>query len=224
VRRTLLALICLVLALPVAGTDAARQVPAAATPPSVTASTFLVSGRGWGHGVGLSQYGALGYANEGWTYDRIISHFYPGTQLGPAPVARVRVLIAESKPTVTIVSRTPFRVRDVFGTTYPLAAGSVSLGPKLIVTVKGAPTELAGPVLFLPGTTPLELGGEYRGQIEVGVTGTRLAAINIVGANMTSARLENIISNARLMAHSLQVSGPRCRSTTHVDPISVLGL
>src|SRR5215213_235565 len=43
------------------------------------------------------------------------------------------------------------------------------------------PTELAGPVLFLPGTTPLDLGGEYRGQIEVGVTGTRLAAINIVG-------------------------------------------
>ena len=96
-RRTLLALTCLGLALAVAAA-AARRAPAPTAPASVTATTFLVSGRGWGHGVGLSQYGALGYANEGWTYDQIIAHFYPGTELGPAPVARVRVLIAESRP------------------------------------------------------------------------------------------------------------------------------
>jgi hypothetical protein len=46
-----------------------------------------------------------------------------------------------------------------------------------------------------------------------------MAAISME-ANMTSAKLENVISNARLMAHPLQVSGPRCRSTTHVEPIS----
>ena len=180
-RRTLLVLTCLLLALPAAATDGARGAPAPTAPPSVTASTFLASGRGWGHGVGLSQYGALGFANEGWTYDQIISHFYPGTVLGPAPVARVRVLIAESKPSLTITSRSPFRVRDVFGTIYPLAAGSLRLGPKLRITVNGAPADLPGPVVFLPGTTPLELGGAYRGQIEVGVTGKRLSAINIVG-------------------------------------------
>ena len=161
-RRTLLALTCLVLTVPAHAADAARHA-AAPAPPSVTASTFLVSGRGWGHGVGLSQYGALGYANEGWTYDQIIAHFYPGTELGPAPVARVRVLLAESKPSLTITSRSPFRVRDVFGTIYPLAAGSVPLGPKLRVTVNGAPTDLPGPVVFLPGTTPLELGGVVPG-------------------------------------------------------------
>ncbi|MBA2384755.1 MAG: SpoIID/LytB domain-containing protein, partial [Actinobacteria bacterium] len=147
----------------------------------MTASTFLVSGRGWGHGVGLSQYGALGFANQGWTYDQIVGHFYPGAELGPAPVARVRVLIAEAKPSLTITSRSPFRVRDVFGTIYPLAAGSLPLGPKLRVIVNRAPTDLPGPVVFLPGTTPLELGGGYRGQIEVAVTGRRLNAINIVG-------------------------------------------
>src|SRR5687767_14043971 len=169
-RRTLLVLTWLVLALPSAAADAARRAPVP-PPPSVTAATFLASGRGWGHGVGLSQYGALGFANEGWTYDRIIGPFYPGTELGPAPVTRGRVLIAEAKPSVTTTSRSPVRVRDVLGTVYPLAAGSVTLGPKLRVTVNGVPTDLPGPVLFLPGTTPLELGSAYRGQIEVAVTG-----------------------------------------------------
>ena len=64
----------------------------------MTATTFVVSGRGWGHGVGMSQYGALGYANDGWTYDQILAHFYTGAELGPAPVARVRVLVAEARP------------------------------------------------------------------------------------------------------------------------------
>ena len=45
----------------------------------------------------MSQYGALGYANDGWTYDQILAHFYTGAQLGPSPVARVRVLVAEAK-------------------------------------------------------------------------------------------------------------------------------
>ena len=33
--------------------------------------------KGYGHGVGMSQYGAIGYANEaGWTYDQILRHYY----------------------------------------------------------------------------------------------------------------------------------------------------
>ncbi|MDQ3066778.1 MAG: SpoIID/LytB domain-containing protein, partial [Actinomycetota bacterium] len=135
----------------------------------------------WGHGVGMSQYGALGFANEGWTYDQILTHYYTGVALGPAAVARVRVLVAESAGSVTVRSKSPFRVRDVFGKTYPLAAGEIALGPKLRVTVNGAPTDLVGPILFLPGSSPLELDRAYRGQIEVAVTGQKLNAINIVG-------------------------------------------
>ena len=99
-RRTLLALIGLALAL-AASAPAGSRAPAPAVAP-VTATTFVASGRGWGHGVGMSQYGALGYANEGWTYDQILAHFYAGTQLGPAPVARVRVLVAEARPVLTV--------------------------------------------------------------------------------------------------------------------------
>lgn len=36
-----------------------------------------VSGRGFGHGVGLSQWGAYGYAKQNWSPKRIVKHFYP---------------------------------------------------------------------------------------------------------------------------------------------------
>lgn len=39
--------------------------------------TLTIETRGDGHGIGLSQYGAAGYANEaGWTYDRILAHYF----------------------------------------------------------------------------------------------------------------------------------------------------
>ena len=69
-RRLLIALTGLVLAL-AASAPAGVRAPSPTTPAAVTATTFLVSGRGWGHGVGMSQYGALGYAQEGWTHEQI---------------------------------------------------------------------------------------------------------------------------------------------------------
>ncbi|MEO7994533.1 MAG: SpoIID/LytB domain-containing protein [bacterium] len=44
-------------------------------------ATIQFIGTGNAHGVGMSQYGAMGYAKDGWTYDQILSHFYPGTDL-----------------------------------------------------------------------------------------------------------------------------------------------
>ncbi len=38
-------------------------------------------GRGWGHGVGMDQTGAYGYALEGWTFDQILKHYYRGIEL-----------------------------------------------------------------------------------------------------------------------------------------------
>ncbi len=45
---------------------------------------FLVDGGGWGHGVGMSQYGAYGMALDGSNVAEIISHFYSGAQLKSA--------------------------------------------------------------------------------------------------------------------------------------------
>jgi stage II sporulation protein D len=38
-------------------------------------------GRGWGHGVGLSQFGAKGMADRGYAYPQILEHYYPGATL-----------------------------------------------------------------------------------------------------------------------------------------------
>jgi stage II sporulation protein D len=42
---------------------------------------FYFYGSGWGHNVGMSQTGAAGMAEAGFTYTEILSHYYPGTDL-----------------------------------------------------------------------------------------------------------------------------------------------
>ncbi len=50
----------------------------------ITASEeyYLFEGRGWGHGVGLSQWGAVGMAERGFQYPEILLHYFPGCRLG----------------------------------------------------------------------------------------------------------------------------------------------
>lgn len=43
--------------------------------------TFTVTCKGYGHGVGFSQRGAKAYANQGWTHEDLLLHFFPGTTL-----------------------------------------------------------------------------------------------------------------------------------------------
>jgi stage II sporulation protein D len=49
--------------------------------PVVRDGAVRFEGRGWGHGVGLSQFGAKGMADRGYAYAQILAHFYPGTAL-----------------------------------------------------------------------------------------------------------------------------------------------
>src|SRR3990170_8168935 len=44
-------------------------------------TVFTFVGGGWGHSVGLSQYGAFGMSREGFTADQIISHYYTGASV-----------------------------------------------------------------------------------------------------------------------------------------------
>lgn len=46
-----------------------------------TADGFILRGRGWGHGVGLCQIGAAVMAEEGYGYQTILSHYFPGSKL-----------------------------------------------------------------------------------------------------------------------------------------------
>src|SRR5215204_5093036 len=55
-------------------------VAALAAPASADAGTSLViKGAGFGHGVGMSQYGAMGYAKHGRSYQEILAHYYTRT-------------------------------------------------------------------------------------------------------------------------------------------------
>jgi stage II sporulation protein D len=182
VRRTL-ALALLALAAPTAASahvDSSALFAAAVRQPT---PVFVVSGHGWGHGVGLAQYGAYGYAKHGLGYRAILAHYYTGTTIGVAPVKRVRVLLANGKAQLTISSKADFTVTDATGEKHDVAAGMVTLGPKLKLKVDAATKAkaLPGPLLFGPGTQPLELGRPYRGQIQVSVGGGKLRAIDVVG-------------------------------------------
>lgn len=42
---------------------------------------ITLTGHGYGHGAGLCQWGAKGYAERGWDYGRILSHYYSGAEL-----------------------------------------------------------------------------------------------------------------------------------------------
>ena len=154
-----------------------------ATGPAATGPTFAISGRGWGHGVGMSQWGAYGFARKGWTYERILGHYYRGATLGRAPVSKVRVLLANGQRSVTIASTSAFTVRARNDKRFEVAAGSIAIGPALKVKVVGklAPVVLPGPLLFVRGTAPLELGGKpYRGSLEVSAAKGAVRAINQV--------------------------------------------
>lgn len=54
----------------------------------------VVTGHGWGHGRGMSQYGAYGAARKGLQVDEILGFYYPGTTLGVVPNSTLRVLIS----------------------------------------------------------------------------------------------------------------------------------
>src|SRR3954451_13883466 len=69
----------------------ALLVPVSAARASVS---WVVTGHGFGHGVGMSQYGAYGYAKHGKGYPFILAHYYRGTTVGELQGARVvRVLL-----------------------------------------------------------------------------------------------------------------------------------
>src|SRR5690242_6269683 len=86
-----------------------------AAPAAAATHDFVVAGYGWGHGVGMSQYGAQGYALHGWSARQILAHYYPGTLLVRERPQDVRVLLAEDRARVAVGARTRFVLRDARG-------------------------------------------------------------------------------------------------------------
>ncbi|MEJ7569737.1 MAG: SpoIID/LytB domain-containing protein [Gaiellaceae bacterium] len=146
---------------------------ACATPASA-GTVFVIDGRGWGHGVGMSQYGARGYAEAGWRHPRILAHYYRGTQLRVVSARPVRVLLGEGLGIVRISSTKPYRVIDATGKARKLKAGARTLASSRTL-LKG----MKSPLRFDPGVVPLQLDGAgYRGSLVVHRQGRGLVIVN----------------------------------------------
>jgi stage II sporulation protein D len=139
--------------------------------PAAQARTFVVTGHGWGHGVGMSQWGAEGLAEHGWSYERILAHYYRDTSLQRVKPSDLRVLLAQNREQVTVSSKQRFRVVDARGRSRTLVARRIVFGPKLL--------GLRSPLRVVPGAASLALNGVgYRGELILRRSGKRLNVIN----------------------------------------------
>jgi len=150
-------------------------------------TAFVLAGGGWGHGVGMSQWGAFGQAKAGRDYRTILAHYYPGTTLGPSPVAvpaKLRVLVADGLPALSVTSAGAIAVADASGTRARLD-GQLALGPKLVLPSAGKGTDakpLVAPVTLraVGGGTLVVAGRTYRGALRVLPSGKKLQLVNVL--------------------------------------------
>lgn len=93
------------------------------TYPVPASGIYKLQGHGWGHGHGMSQYGARGAARQGLSWKQILEFYYPGTALSTT-AAEIRVLISGDTTDDVVVGQTAgLSVRDLTtGAVTPLSA------------------------------------------------------------------------------------------------------
>jgi stage II sporulation protein D len=136
-------------------------------PAARAASTFFIRGGGDGHGIGMSQYGAYGYALHGAGYQQILAHYYQGTALGSTdPDQIVRVLLSTGRASFSGAA-------SAAGTRLsPAQTYTVKLQANGRLSVLGAYGKRVGPTFAPPlsvtGSAPLTVPGHgtYRGALE----------------------------------------------------------
>jgi stage II sporulation protein D len=161
--------------------------------PAFGKARFTIRGAGFGHGVGMSQYGAYGFAKNGAAYDEILRHYYTDTELGTTdPGQTVRVLLQSNAGTASFSGATQAGTRRVSaGRTYLVrrrGAAQVDLlssrGRRLATSA--APLEVSGDAVRLGGA------GSYRGSLEFrpGVFG----GVNAINAVSLEQYVAGVIS------------------------------
>ncbi|WP_265521800.1 SpoIID/LytB domain-containing protein [Oerskovia flava] len=182
------------------GTSGTVQVAGRVTVPT----SFAVTGSGWGHGVGMSQYGARGMAADGRTSSQILGHYYTGTSVTARDTSRdLRVQVLSGATSTSIrASGGQARVRLggaivttlPAGTTFTVEAVSQGLrvraGGSTWTTTSpsnGVHMEWASTRYFQPGssvevnTSVSGAQGLYRhGRLELRNIGNRVNAVNVV--------------------------------------------
>jgi SpoIID/LytB domain protein len=149
---------------------------------------LTITGAGFGHGIGMSQYGAYGYALHLQPYGAILAHYYTGTTLGSLTSnPEVKVLLQGGRPSVSFSGAVTAGGLDLDAAhTYTVrrkAGGLVvrsssgravgtAAGPLRVDAPAGQPLRLAG--TSVPGVTD----GLYRGALIVSASGAGLIAVN----------------------------------------------
>ena len=169
-RTALLTVLALLAAVPAAADAAVRHV---------------IRGAGFGHGIGMSQYGAYGYSLEGAQYPAILAHYYKGTRLSTAPDRPVRVLLQPVDPYIRVRGATSVGGRELKpGTTYVAKRGG---GGIVVTTAAGRRVGRFGSIVSFRSSDPMRLlgpalnsvrDGLYRGTLEVRVEGGGVTSIN----------------------------------------------
>jgi SpoIID/LytB domain protein len=158
-----------------------------------------ISGHGWGHGRGMSQYGALGYAvDEGWTWQQILDHYYGGTTFKSVgnPTISVELMawggrdLVATAPSVTVngsgIGATAVLIRRNADGTFSGYRGPGCSGPwtlfhgSLVSGVVVAGAGLASdPANHIQICESGQVRG-YRGDLQVVNTGSSSAVVNRV--------------------------------------------
>jgi stage II sporulation protein D len=188
--------------------SAPAPAPAEAAPPSSTGITALgpttvFFGRGWGHGVGLSQYGARGRALAGQGAAEILAHYYPGTTIGSLPEGlAIRVLLLDNHVPTAASPLAIFGRGDAWTIAGVDAVFPADARLRLIPSTVGTTTrwraivDAAGAVLYdAPAPTDLRVQGvsdattlqlparsstygTYRGTLRVILSGAKADVVN----------------------------------------------
>ena len=143
---------------------------------AATSSNFTIRGAGFGHGIGLSQYGAYGYAAHGADWKDIVLHYFADTHLGNAAGRTIRVLLQSGNKTVWVSGATSAGNHKLDPTkSYRLirsGLNGVELRPargKRIATMDGVVTVSSSSGSVVLGGRAISglSGGRYRGVLEV---------------------------------------------------------
>src|SRR3954466_512249 len=158
--------------------------------PAHAASNFTIKGAGYGHGVGMSQFGALGLAQHGSGYREILRHYYLSTSLGQVASGRVVRVLLRSPKTASFTGATragdrALHADKVYRVTAQLDGTMVlrSATNRRLATFP-APLQVTGDgplTLRGPATNGIR-DGQYRGWLEFRTNAVgNVLAINAIG-------------------------------------------
>lgn len=163
--------------------------------PAQASVKWVVRGHGFGHGVGMSQYGAYGFALHGRNYRQILAHYYRGTTLGQLGGPQiVRVLLDISRGDVGFSGATS-GCGAALSPSRSYEAHRVGRAVELR-SASGKRLAGCGSKLRAAGLGQITVaGGTYRGALEVVPTSSDVASLNVINAVPLDQYVKGVIPN-----------------------------